>query len=295
MNDVQVQVRVAPEWVVDRTQADKYTCAICMCIMTSPTSLDKCIHLFCADCIKQVQTKTCPLCRNAWTATMVVNNMSKEIDVLGIKCPCRKWSGELRKFEEHVKSGACEETPALCACGVPMIKSKLSKHLKTKCPEAKTVCKHCLLPIVRKEKAKHHADCGSFPVECKQCSQAMARRSLAAHQKLLCSGSTMACRFCLERITRSTLQAHLKSKCSAQTVICPDCYTVVSVSDFQLHGCPTGGKTVRREVEFPGGSGQWHPAVWLSVGDHAVLLKSDVLIEPQWMPRTSPYMRVVVV
>jgi hypothetical protein len=97
-----------------------------------------------------------------------------------------------------------------------IIKIELSKH-ELECPQRIEICKHCDIPIIASQLARHHLLlCPKFPVTCPTCGEVEISRELVnAHINIIngnCSQIVIPCSFqhigCMHVDKRSNMPKH---------------------------------------------------------------------------------------
>ncbi len=107
------------EVFVDKTKAENFVCAICLCVPSEPVQTN-CDHVFCNSCISSdlLQKRQCPLCRTPIPANLFITEnaqpknilLKSTIDSLHIQCTnsdleCQ-WKGAVKDLSSHL-SEAC--------------------------------------------------------------------------------------------------------------------------------------------------------------------------------------------
>ena len=187
-----------------------FKCSICFHILdhdlASPSEEDS--HLFCRDCLLQLEKKECPVCRKSFENMNIISCpfAYRQLNNLTVKCcgiGCT-WSGLYINAQDHIDkecvyltytcqhctsefnyvdalSHICDNEPIACLhCDDDVLRHKMDKHLK-KCPKILITCTECKRDHIRSESQWHlNYDCLEANVVC-ICKKIIKRKDLSEH------------------------------------------------------------------------------------------------------------------
>lgn len=139
--------RFSAEHLVSDVDKDLLFCPICKSIITMPTEISNCGHLFCNFCIVTSmanENSKCPICK-------------KGINTLQI-------SLSLERFIISQKVKCCNQD-----CNKIFLVGEIQKHLEKECLLESEKCKYCDEYIIRKDMEEHKEACGKRLITCPLC------------------------------------------------------------------------------------------------------------------------------
>jgi hypothetical protein len=129
-------------------------CPSCNSILRDPVQVTACGDRFCRSCINHIMSHgegpyRCPVDNEEFERIEVRQDRGclKELQSLEIECTTRPtpcgWRGPLPSLEAHLAE--CPNTEVVCrlGCGEHVLKSQLSPHVSSHCPNRPTECQHC--------------------------------------------------------------------------------------------------------------------------------------------------------
>ena len=160
----------------------------------------------------------CPSCREVVQETSRSKFVERQVLKLKVKCAnCNdgcEWKGELKYFKQH---------------------------LGEKCQFTTISCKYCQqIKYQRGKEEEHLLQCEEFPIECKLCSEKIARKSYDIHKEKLCPNLLISCpNKCSLEITQSSLKMHVENQCENRRIdclySCYGCQERPKYIDLKLH------------------------------------------------------------
>jgi len=144
------------------------TCTLCHFGFKNPVQIEKCGHIYCEDCYKQMKDHAenncvdllCPLDRQLIDVTRVFQDKFNERRVLNLMVKCQNfgdkcdWTGELREALDHEKDCCIKDTMLDSSFGVKFeqIMNRMTElESKVKCNEQKHVEKDNLIKNLNKQ------------------------------------------------------------------------------------------------------------------------------------------------
>ena len=156
----------------DKSFVERFLCPICQEILYEPVQTS-CGHLFCGRCLKRVQSKKCPSCREKFVREPIEDKFNKrEIRNLIVKCQnssrgC-EWEGELGNVESH-QNGVCGYQLVQCGnkCGAEIERREVEEHEEVHCELRRYKCPYCpCWGAYKKVTSEHFKECVGFPLGC---------------------------------------------------------------------------------------------------------------------------------
>jgi len=153
-----------------------YVCEICLELLKNPVNLVPCGHVFCEQCV--VNLETCPSCRERIQQTTPALKLREAINGLPVKC----------------------------VCGYVVRREDLAAHSAT-CPNVKVACPNkCGETFVKSQLESHKKQCLNRPIRC-ECGQEIPFTLLEPHKDEECEFEK-PCQYCLAKVMVKRLKTH---------------------------------------------------------------------------------------
>lgn len=182
-------------------------CSICLGQLNNPHLTDcGCGYSFCRDCISNIRSRTCPLCKCSFRITVANKRLERALLEVQVHCSYRnegcKWVGKSSSLKEHLNLSPSVGT-LLIGCGF-----------------VELLCRYCNESFCRGDLEKHHQECIHRPLTCEYCGHMSSYQEMKSHWSL-CERYPIPCtNSCGEEVARYCLNEHLAKDCSMRVVDC---------------------------------------------------------------------------
>lgn len=226
------------EWVITpdlflpgNINTDAIICVICGQIMTNPAMLMNshnccmvCEHMFCLDCIRNVYTQDCPVCRRQFNVSTPSTALKKLISNQLMKCVNKECKEifSIRDMQKH-QTLCILETETCGECNISYVRKERTEHTKI-CEFRFVDCQYCQKAVKLFLLPKHHLMCVSYPLNCVRdgCKYTAPRQTMHMHD-VYCQYKVISCPLmCSDKIIRKDLQTHM-SVCVNRKTTCSKC------------------------------------------------------------------------
>ncbi|CAI8057723.1 TNF receptor-associated factor 5 [Geodia barretti] len=167
-------------------------CPACNGLLRDPVQVTACGDRFCQSCIDRLMRNNkapykCPVDGTEFKRHEVRKDRGclKELQRLEIECTTKPtscgWRGPLPNLEAHLAECPTVEVRCSLGCGKHVLKSQLSTHVSSQCPNRPTHCNHCntSVPI---QNLENHEDKDNMPSELCLSYQASAVQNTQCHE-----------------------------------------------------------------------------------------------------------------
>jgi hypothetical protein len=165
--------RFTAEHLVSDVDKDLLFCPICRSIITMPTEIAGCGHLFCNFCITTSMAsdnKKCPICKINIGNLQISLTIERLIMAQKVKC--------------------CNND-----CKKVILISEIQKHLEKDCLYESEKCVYCDDFIIRKDMISHKELCGKRLIKCEFC---MKNHEIREDHVNICPDVMIDCKYCDE-------------------------------------------------------------------------------------------------
>ena len=114
-----------------------------------------------------------------------------------------------------------------------------------KCKKFLVACNFCKIANPQEYADAHTKQCPDVTVECVECLQKIARRSMLLHLEKSCIEASTKCEKCSLPVKRKLKEHHAKN-CGAEDITCQTCLAEYKRSDAAQHNC---FKDIRAMIE----------------------------------------------
>jgi hypothetical protein len=208
-------------------------CPACNGLLRDPVQVTACGDRFCQSCIDRLMRKNkapykCPVDGTEFNANEVRKDRGclKELQGLEIECTTKPtscgWRGHLPNLEAHLAECPTVEVQCSLGCGKHVIKTQLSTHVSSQCPNRPTQCHHCKTSVPIQNLESHYQSCEEVPVDCDYCSKHLS--------------------------SRKQLESHLESECTEYQIRCPMSST--TLCDFQAKRPEMSDHMQKHTIQF---------------------------------------------